>query len=105
MNDYLFSGPDQTTEARILYLRGSNTRFRKFISRAKSHGWTVEGSTVASDCILVRHPARRDHFVLYPRGHRRTASLSVYDGRDGYEFAPIPARDALAYISQNGTIR
>lgn len=97
----ILSGPDETTPERVLYWLGSNARFRKFVKRAEALGWMVEGSTVARDCIVVRHPRTRDHFVLYPSGIRSTASLRVYDGRDGYEFSPVPARTALAFISEH----
>lgn len=92
-----------TTEDRVRFLRATNSRFRKFVQRAEANGWTVEPSIAAADCIIVRSPRRDDHFVLYPSGIRRTASLSVYDGRDGYEFSPIPARHALGFIAADST--
>lgn len=90
-----------TTPERVKYLKQVNGRLQRFISRALFHGWREEVSTAAPDCIIVRHPRLGDHFVLYPSGRGRTASLEVYDGRNGYEFSPIPARHALSYISTN----
>lgn len=100
------TGPDATTPERLRYLLGVNARLSRFVVRARFHGWEVEPSTVAPDTIVVR-PADRevgDHFVLYPTGRGRTSSLRVYDGRDGYDFAPLPTRDALHYIATSGTI-
>lgn len=98
------TGPDATTPERVRYLIRTNTRLARFVARATFHGWEVEPSAVAPDTIVVRPAGQEvgDHFVLYPTGHGRGASLRVYDGRDGYDFAPLPARDALHHIATSG---
>lgn len=98
--EYEIRGDGGTSRERFLYLQGSNRRLARFITGARVHGWEAEPSTVAPDCILVRGP-RDDHFVLYPAGYKQTASLTVYDGRDGHEFSPISARAARAFIADN----
>lgn len=98
----LITSPEQTTPERLRYLRDTNWRLRRFLSRATAFHWTIETSGVAKDCIIVRRPRSEDHFVLYPRGAAGASALTVYDGRDGYEFSPIPIRDAARFISQNG---
>lgn len=90
-----------TSPERITYLLSANHRLRKFVTRARSLGWSVEGSRSAENCIIVRSPESDDHFVLYPSGTGSRASLSVYDGREGYEFSPIPTRDARIFIASS----
>jgi hypothetical protein len=87
-----------TSLGRISYLRSVNHRLNRFLASSDRYGWTIEGSRSTEDCVIVRHPHRNDHFVLYPHGAGATASLQVYDGRDGYEFSPLPARTALSHI-------
>jgi hypothetical protein len=98
------TGPDGTSPERYRYLVRTNVRLKKFVVRAKFWGWEVTPSAVAPDTVVVRPAGQEsgDHFVLYPRGQKRSAALTVYDGRDGYEFSPLPARDALRFISENG---
>jgi hypothetical protein len=89
-----------TSPERYRFLFYRNYRLRRFVYAAERHGWTATPSAVAPDTIVVRKGDGRDHFVLYPNAYRGNLStLTVYDGRDGYEFSPIPARTALSFIA------